>query len=121
MFQSLLCWIPLLNPGQSRDARPGHEVSIFVVLDSAPQHRRRRGARQGPRCFNPCCVGFRSSTPDNPETHVLAMKFQSLLCWIPLLNTDVGEGPVKDLDVSILVVLDSAPQPRTIPRRTSWP
>src|SRR6266446_71726 len=64
------------------------EVSILVVMDTAPQRHHRPQRPGGTASFNPCCYGYRSSTP-------------------------ARAGPFRDDDiVSILVVMDTAPQPR---------
>src|SRR5262249_53088898 len=88
-------------------------VSILVVLDSAP-HRRGSWTMPGRRRrFNPCCPGFGTSTRSSTTSSSSSPVFQSLLSWIRLLNgPEVWPASNAWLLVSILVVLDSAPQPR---------
>ena len=110
-FQSLLSWIGLLNREGLPCASRISGVSILVVLDRAPQLRRavthptqargfqsllswigllnfrlRQGRRRHVRGFNPCCPGSGSST------YVCLAAFDGVY------------------QVSILVVLDRAPQ-----------
>jgi len=63
-----------------------YEVSILVLLDFALQldlmHRRQYNNIG----FNPCFIGFCSSTIYNDSTDVLTIKFQSLFYWILLFN-----------------------------------
>src|SRR5947209_3938326 len=86
-FQSLLCWTQLLNP-------------------TAPRRRKLQH-----RCFTPCCVGLSSSTGSLSYGSYQRSEFQSLLCWTQLLNREGQRGGAdRRVHVSILVVLDSAPQ-----------
>ncbi len=70
-------------------------VSILVVLDFPfglqGLARRARGLFR----FNPCCVGFSFWTAMDAINAILELRFQSLLCWIFLLdgvNLVVKEG-----------------------------
>src|SRR5262249_60622045 len=90
-FLSVLSWIRLLNSpafvlpllschrfnpccpgfGSSTYGRQftlalARQVSIRVVLDSAPQRHCRPCMHATCPCFNPCCPGFGSSTWDRP-------------------------------------------------------
>ncbi len=97
-FQSLLFWIRLLNSvtGSSRTTSSSS--------------------------FNPCCSGFGSSTLMGWATPAATDgRFQSLLFWIRLLNGAMPIGGSGFVQVSILVVLDSAPQPQGARRRQSRP
>src|SRR5690242_8869887 len=91
-------------------------------------------------CINRCCRGYRSSTASRADRagHSFTFQsllswipllntmttltydgfemFQSLLSWIPLLNTRLVRRAWKLLEVSILVVVDTAPQHPGAPR-----
>ncbi len=130
----MFCWIRPLNPVASSGCSIGTRVSILVLLDSAPQLLRSSSPRpirfvsilvlldSAPQLvvwfgtvdlqlgFNPCSVGFGPSTPSLPTVHDTHSRFQSLFCWIRPLNTVHRTGKDEYRIVSILVLLDSAPQ-----------
>src|SRR6266446_1008824 len=62
------------------------------------------------RSFNPCCYGYRSSTSEELIWLPVLSAFQSLLLWIPLLNDIIARNGQASPVVSILVVMDTAPQ-----------
>ena len=96
-FQSLLSWIRVLN---------AHAVPRLITP---------------PPSFNPCCPGFGSSTTVGIRSVLGIGRFQSLLSWIRVLNMIKPTiGRVVLVLVSILVVLDSGPQPEPmLPRMCS--
>ena len=81
MFQSLFCWICLLDERYNRNPISGGHVSILVLLDLP---------------FGP--IFPYSSNPTSV--------FQSLFCWICLLDNRSGHTKGKKEMVSILVLLD---------------
>ncbi len=57
-------------------------------------------------CFNPCCVGFYFWTYGGVLDKISVTRFQSLLCWIFLLDFQSPKHLCYRQIVSILVVLD---------------
>src|SRR5262245_21086199 len=89
-------------------------VSILVVVDSAPQ-------LSSDRMRTPDFFEFHSFFSWFPPLHssdfrfvALRIGFQSLLSWIRLLNGELCRRGRRVPGVSILVVVDSAPQRGTV-------
>ena len=105
-FQSLFCWICLLDNIITCKTKLVTQVSILVLLDLPFGHSFPKYFTKSLFCFNPCFVGSAFWTFARLAGRLCSALFQSLFCWICLLDFSHRLHHFHNQQVSILVLLD---------------